>query len=329
MAESPTDIPQRGPGGTQVVTDAAGNAVGLSSPSGLNLMGFDSYGLGGLEDEMQARIDQGIIDDADRYYGEQQQSRFSAQNRLFGTQPDIARHISVKVDPVKSGLGTSDLGMDSWARQRGFGSTHKFGAASNQFYDMDERRLAATQQALIRGGFLKGDDIAAVGIRDPAGRDHKAWQMALEQAARLDKEVFSMLGELGETGAWDEELAKLGGAGGGGPVRRRPDIQLMSAADAEQLANDIGQELIGRKLNDEERQKIVRKLHSTQRSEQSAAIDVAMSETGGGTSTQPTSAQTVVENALRTDDALNTEVQGAEALGAFDQLTKMLGAGGI
>jgi len=259
---------------------------------------------------------------------ERQAAQYGAQSRLYGIPGDMAQHVSVRVNPRRSGLGASNLGMDSWARARGLqNDTQSYGKAANHFWGMESDRLAATQQALVRGGFLKGKDVAVLGRHDPAGRDHAAWTGALEMAARRGVEVFSMLDELAQTGHWDDELDAMGGGGGasGPKPPRRPDVQLMSGADAEKLADEIGQSLIGRKLSDNEKRRVVRALHSTQRSEQSSAIDVAMTEAGGGTQVNPTTPQTVIENEIRGD--LKTEVQGAEALGAFDKLLGMIGGG--
>ena len=100
---------------------------------------------------------------------------------------------------------------------------------------------------------------------------------------------------------------------------------LDSVTDIRAIADGVARDLIGRKLDDEELARQVRRFQSRQKSEQSAAIDVGMVEEGGGTLTSPASAQAAIEEAIEQD--LPVEAAAHSTADAFAQMLQLMGAG--
>ena len=238
---------------------------------------------------------------------------------LGGSNPDFdaAENVYVNI----SGDGDDILGGAQTASNSQLGvvpGQTTLRAARDWWWNIDERQRAVWQRKLWAAGYMK-DEPAAWGKLDPFGRDFKAWENAVNNAARLETPVDILLEDLINQDARES----LYGSGSGSGGRRRPDIQLMGSGDASRLADEVGLELMGRELSREEKNRVIERLHAVQRSQQSAAIDVSATEAGGGTLTTPDSPRTVIESAIESDNPV--EVKGKEQVDAFARFNQFFG----
>jgi hypothetical protein len=259
--------------------------------------------------------------------------RYGAQMSLvspgFSYNDGVLEHLTVRIDPSRSGLQNRynqnvgrgyKIGPDGKITWESSEPMYNIGRALNQWWEMPDESRANIQRLLVRAGLLDPEAVSGRwGRIDPGGRDHQAWAQVLTMAARTGKEVFSLLDEFAEGMSLEEAMAEAGPK-----PPRRPDIALLSPEDIEEAADELGQSLMGRKLSDSERSRVVGHLHDLQRRQQKAMIDVGMSETGGGEFVQPTSPEVAIKNKIKKDHAV--EVQGTEQVRQFDALLQMFGA---
>jgi len=188
-----------------------------------------------------------------------------------------------------------------------------------QYWQMPKATRSRWQQLLYEAGFLAEQPIEW-GEIDPSRNDYEAWKDAVRYAAMKDVPLIDVLRGLADADAGDQLRA-----GGAGTPIRRPPIQLMSPEDAAALADDIGSQLLGRRLTDEEKQQVVTTLHSQQRSQQSARADVMVRDEGGGEYVEPTTPQTVIEGSIR--DQRPTEAKAKDVADQFAQFLGLIGGG--
>lgn len=236
---------------------------------------------------------------------------------MGGSDPNFETADNVYVSI--SGDGSDILGgAQSYNRNRGGaipGQT-TLRAARDWWWNINEHQRASWQRMLWAAGYMK-DEPPVWGKVDPFGRDFKAWESAINNAARLDTPVDILLEELISQDARSSIFGD-----GSGEGRRRPDIRLTGRGDARKMAEQVAQEVLGRNLSAEEMERVVQRLHSVESSQQGKAIDVSQGD-GGGTFTSPDSARTVIESSV--EGVAPVEAKGKDQVDAFAKFMTFFG----
>jgi hypothetical protein len=195
-----------------------------------------------------------------------------------------------------------------------------------EFWSRPEDEMPELQRRLWAGGFYPpGADPAEIALGDRDPYTEKAWQNALDRAAKFRQAGRDLtLDEVIDMGA---NLRKEGGIGGGGPGTgggRAPLVtELANPEDLKYYAQKTAVSTLGRSLRPDELSRFVASFHNAQSVAQSAAYTAGGAGGPGGSVVGAPSPTTAAESFAR--QAAPVEAGAHDTVKVFDVVSKLLG----